>query len=309
MPNRSHFNPAHRMMNRLRREGRRHSSAVDWSAPAKTRHLLLRMDASELLRSLPASSVQLAVLDPPYNLELAGWDRFGDYVGWARGWLGELHRILSDRGSAVIFGGFRFQESRGGDLLDVMQFLRHSSRLRLVNLVVWSYSTGMSAHRFFANRHEELAWYSKTERYYFDLDSVRERFDRRTRDRYLRDRRLNPESVRRGRNPTNVWRIERLSANSRERVGHPTQKPAELIRRIVRALSYPGSLVVDPFAGSGVTARVCVEEGRHSIASDLDPRLPRFLEKQLALLSGPHPPYEVLPDAPLSDFLRFIGSS
>lgn len=56
-----------------------------------------------------------------------------------------------------------------------------------------------------------------------------------------------------------------MNGNSKERVGHPTQKPVEIIERLVKALSYPGSLVLDFFAGSGTTGRVCIEHGRHCL--------------------------------------------
>src|SRR6185312_12095308 len=126
----------------------------------------------------------------------------------------------------------------------------------------------MSAQRFFANRHEEIAWFAKSSKYYFDLDAVRQKLDPATLARYKRDKRLNPENLDKGINPTNVWRIPRLNGNSKERVGHPTQKPKELIERIIRSLSYPGSTVLDFFAGSGVTSRVAIETRRHSISSD-----------------------------------------
>src|SRR5207244_7481290 len=125
---------------------------------------------------------------------------------------------------------------------------------------------GMGAQRFFATRHEEIAWFAKTLKYYFDLDAVRTKLDARTLDIYKRDKRLNPDNLDKGINPTNVWRIPRLNGNAKERVGHPTQKPKALIARIVRALSFPGSTVLDFFAGSGVTARVAIETGRHSIS-------------------------------------------
>src|SRR5205085_2712365 len=82
--------------------------------------------------------------------------------------------------------------------------------LRLVNLIVWHYRNGMSAHRFFANRHEEIAWYARTRRYFFDLDAVRLPFDERARREYGWDRRLRPERLAKGKNPTNVRDIERL---------------------------------------------------------------------------------------------------
>jgi site-specific DNA-methyltransferase (adenine-specific) len=203
-------------------------------------------------------------------------------MDWAAKWLDEMPRILNDHGNLVIFGGFQFQSDRGGDLLEILHYLRHSSSLCFVNSIVWYYKSGMSAHRFFANRHEKIAWFSKTKRYTFNLDAVRIPYDPKTMADYLRDPRLNPDTVRKGKNPTNVWEIPRLGPRSGERVGHPTQKPAALIRRIVRALSLPGSIVLDFFAGSGTTTRVCIEEGRHSISSDIDPALDSYLSAHVA---------------------------
>jgi site-specific DNA-methyltransferase (adenine-specific) len=151
----------------------------------------------------------------------------------------------------------------------------------LVNLIIWNYPNGMSAQRFFANRHEEIAWFAKTKNYFFDLDAVREPFDVETKKLYLRDKRLRPESIEKGRNPTNVWKLPRLNGNSKERVGHPTQKPREVIRRLIRGLSYPGSTVLDFFAGSGVTTRISIEENRNSISTDFDPAIFKYLDQQL----------------------------
>ena len=235
------------------------------------------------------------------------WDRYEDYMGWAGAWLEQLPRVLKDGGNAVIFGGLQFQTERGGDLLEIMHFLRHRSKLRLVNLIIWNYSTGMGAHRFFANRHEEIAWYAKTDKYYFDLDAVREKFDQRTLEQYLKDERLNPENVRKGKNPGNVWRFERLSANSLERVGHPTQKPAEVVRRIVRAMSYPGSVVLDFFAGSGVTFRVCAGEKRHSIVADNDADLTSFIEAQIGLMGEDRRGFCLLGEDAMDEFFERTG--
>jgi site-specific DNA-methyltransferase (adenine-specific) len=153
--------------------------------------------------------------------------------------------------------------------------------MRLANLIVWNYPNGMSAQRFFANRHEEIVWLGKTDKYFFDLDAVREPFDEETKKAYLKDKRLRAESVEKGRNPTNVWQMPRLNGNSKERVGHPTQKPRVVIQRLIKALSYHGSTVLDFFAGSGVTTRVAIQEKRHSIAADLSPSLHPYLKQQL----------------------------
>jgi DNA modification methylase len=144
----------------------------------------------------------------------------------------------------------------------------------------------MGAQRFFANRHEEIAWFGKTPKYFFDLDAVRRPLDPATLEIYKRDKRLNAESLEKGINPTNVWKIPRLNGNSKERVGHPTQKPKELIERLVLSLSYPGSTVLDFFAGSGVTARVAIENGRHSISADADAAFRTYLGRQLDQIGG-----------------------
>jgi site-specific DNA-methyltransferase (adenine-specific) len=144
----------------------------------------------------------------------------------------------------------------------------------------------MSAHRFFANRHEEIIWLTKSNDYYFDLDSVRVPYSDEDLKLALKDKRLNPENTRKGKNPTNVWEIGRLNGNSKERVGHPTQKPVEIIERLVKALSYPGSIVLDFFAGSGTVGRVCINEGRNCLMCDSDEKSLEYFEKHLFLMKG-----------------------
>ncbi|MFC1822796.1 DNA-methyltransferase [Thermodesulfobacteriota bacterium] len=282
MPNRSHFNPAHQAMNVLRKTGKAHSSEKEILSPEHTNHVIMGgKDCVELLHALPDESIQLIICDPPYNLNIAEWDEFEDYIDWASEWLQEVPRVLKKSGSIGIFGGFQFQSDYGGDLLEIMHYIRHNVALRLVNVIIWRYKNGMSAHRFFANRHEELVWYAKTKKYTFNLDAVRIPFNEAQKKAYKRDKRLKPESIEKGMNPTNVWEIPRLNGNAKERVGHETQKPLALIRRLVSALSNPGDVVLDFFAGSGSATVVCIESGRHSIASDADNNLNNYLEQLL----------------------------
>ncbi|WP_262712320.1 site-specific DNA-methyltransferase [Arachidicoccus ginsenosidivorans] len=162
MANKSHFNAGHIAMNTLKKNGIGHSSQIKSEKPAKTYHGLFTKDAVEFLRQMPDSSVQLILVDPPYNIDLAHWDTFENYLGWAKQWLDQIHRILKDTGNCVIFGGFQYQDLKKGDLLEIMHYVRHDTDLRFTNLVIWYYKNGMSAHRFFANRHEEAIWLSKT---------------------------------------------------------------------------------------------------------------------------------------------------
>jgi DNA modification methylase len=289
MPNRSHHNARHIAMNLLQKRGRAHSSASVAIAPSAepTSHIVAVMDCLKLLRGLPDGSVQLVICDPPYNIHVAAWDDRAHYVDWAGQWLAEAERVLAPSGNLVIFGGLQYQgEAGSGDLISLIGWMRAHSQMRLANLIVWNYPNGLSAHRFFASRHEEIAWFAKSPKYYFDLDAVRTKLDALRLARYKRDKRLNPDSLDKGINPTNVWKIPRLNGNARERVGHPTQKPKRLIERLVRALSFPGSTVLDFFAGSGVTSCVAIETRRHSVAVDVDPMFPVYFRRHLDQIDG-----------------------
>jgi len=285
MSNRSHSNTKHIAMNALRKRNGIHASERDISNIniTETTHAVLNYECLELLKKIPDNSIQLIICDPPYNINLAEWDNFNNYIEWAAEWLKESERVLSPSGSIAIFGGLQYQNEAGsGDLIEIISYMKHYSNMLLANLIIWYYANGMSAHRFFANRHEEIAWFAKTNKYFFDLDAVRIPFDEATKTLYRKDKRLKLESIEKGKNPTNVWSIGRLNGNSLERVGHPTQKPLLVIQRLIRALSYKGSTVLDFFAGSGITARVCIEEGRNSIVSDNSMDLHKYLNIHLS---------------------------
>jgi len=279
--NKSHSNSGLMSINRMNKENIKHKTSVDFAVPEKTDCILINEDCLQLLKSLPDNSIELILLDPPYNLDLADWDTYANYIEWAAKWLDEAYRVLSKNGNMVVFGGTQFQNVKSGDLIEIIHHCRHKTKFRLVNTIIWYYKNGMSAHRYFANRHEEVIWLTKTDQYYFDLDSVRIKYDEKELALALKDKRLIPENVMKGKNPTNVWEIGRLNGNSLERVGHPTQKPLEIVRRLVKSLSYPDSIVLDFFAGSGTTGRVCIEEKRNCIMCDKDPESQVYFQKHI----------------------------
>lgn len=179
-------------------------TSSDFEMPAEIKLLHSISDCGEFLKQLPDKSIQLICIDPPYNLKLAGWDIYENYIEWASKWIDESYRVLSDNGSMVIFGGIQFRDAKSGDLLDIIQYIRKNTKFKLVNTIIWHYKNGMSAHRFFANRHEEVIWLVKSNDYYFDLDSVRVPYSEKDLKVALRDKRLNPETTRKGKNPINA---------------------------------------------------------------------------------------------------------
>ena len=285
--NKSHHNHALMSLNKRRKDAILEKKESVLSSKSDRSMLCLKiMDCCDFLKTIPDESVQLICIDPPYNLELAGWDIYDNYIEWAEKWIDEAYRVLSKKGNMVIFGGMQYRDAKSGDLIDIIYHIRHKTKFKLINTIIWRYKNGMSAHRFFANRHEEIIWLVKSNDYYFDLDSVREPYSEKDLEAALKDKRLNPENTKKGKNPTNVWEINRLNGNSKERVGHPTQKPVEIIDRIVKALSYPGSIVLDFFAGSGTSGRVCITEGRHCLLCDREQSLRYFFNKHLELMKN-----------------------
>lgn len=283
--NKSHNNHALMSLNKTRKDCLlKQETATKYIFPEKPYVCLNIMDCCDFLKQIPDNSIQLVCIDPPYNLSLADWDSYDNYIAWASKWLNEAYRVLSDSGSMVIFGGIQFRDVKSGDLIDIIQYIRHNTKFKLINTIIWYYKNGMSAHRYFANRHEEIIILAKTNNYYFDLDAVRIPYTAEQLKIALKDKRLNPENTRKGKNPTNVWEIGRLNGNSKERVGHPTQKPVEIVERFVKALAYPGSIVLDFFAGSGTVGRACILNGRHCLMCDNDKATIDYFNKHLQLM-------------------------
>lgn len=306
--NKSHHNHALMSLNKMSKDKTlKNKTASDFETPKKPMICLNIMDCCDFLKQIPDKSVQLICIDPPYNLELAAWDIYDNYIEWASKWIDEAYRVLSDSGSIVIFGGIQFRDVKSGDIIDIIQYVRHHTKFKLINTIIWHYKNGMSTNRYFANRHEEAIWLAKTNNYYFDLDSVRVPYSDEQLALALKDKRLNPENTMKGKNPTNVWEIGRLNGNSKERVGHPTQKHVEIIDRFVKSLSYPGSVVLDFFAGSGTTGRVCIEDGRHCLMCDSDKSSKDFFKKHLELMhqNGEQADYQKINT--VEEFFNTIG--
>ena len=88
---------------------------------------------------------------------------------------------------------------------------------------------------------------------------------------------INPK----GKQTRNVWSIPLTSKKEKWAGEHPTQKPEELLRRIILACTKPGETVLDPFVGSGTTSAVALAMGRNSIGIDREEKYLKIIEKRL----------------------------
>lgn len=125
--------------------------------------------------------------------------------------------------------------------------------------------------------HESLFLFTKKDRYFYDLDSVREPHRAGAKDGHPL-----------GRNARSVWSI-----NTQPYKGaHFAVFPEELPRRCILAGSRPGDTVLDPFAGSGTTGAVCKQLGRSFIGIELNADYKALAEKRIAETTQMHPPVE-----------------
>ena len=137
--------------------------------------------------------------------------------------------------------------------------------------ITWHYTQGMGRKIGFSPRHEDILFFTRTNKYTFNLDDVR------VPQKYFRQR-----NNMAGANPGDVWQFSHVHYCSAERVEHPTQKPEALLERIIRASSEPGTLVLDPFVGSGTTSRVAAHLCRNSIGIDINPDYIAMTRQRLA---------------------------
>jgi DNA modification methylase len=224
-------------------------------------------DCIELLKKIPDNSVDLIFADPPYNLQLNGelyrpnqtkvdavddaWDKFDskeEYDKFTTLWMKECHRILKTSGSFWVIGTYH-NIFRVGAILQNIGFW-------ILNDIIWIKTNPMPNFKGtrFNNAHETLIWAtkSKSSNYTFHYHSMKVMND----DLQMRS----------------DWFIpicqgdERIKVNGQK--AHSTQKPAELLFRIILSTSNPNDIVLDPFSGSGTTAAVAKRLGRRFIAFD-----------------------------------------
>jgi site-specific DNA-methyltransferase (adenine-specific) len=136
------------------------------------------------------------------------------------------------------------------------QIAMRDAGLHWRNTVTWVETFGVNCRRKFNRTSRQMYYFTKHRtRFTFNVDELRTR----SRRQEIGDKRANPA----GKVLDDVWRVSRVCGTFHERVKTvPTQLPLTLVRRIVRGVSRPGDLVLDPFTGSGTTGVVCVETGR-----------------------------------------------
>ena len=135
---------------------------------------------------------------------------------------------------------------------------------------------------------------SKDAKPYFDKDAVRLSYDDETIKQYLKDKRYKDLDARKthlekGKYATNILRVPSLKGSSKEKVGHPSQKPIKLIEMLVQSATREGDFVLDPFLGSGTTALACQNLIRNFAGIEIERKYIEMTENRLKQESAKMP--------------------
>ena len=239
-------------------------------------------DCLDVLDKLPAASVDLIFADPPYNLQLKNelyrpnqtkvdgvndeWDKFAsfdEYDIFTEQWLKKCQRVLKNTGTIWVIGSYHNIFRVGKIMMDLGYWV--------LNDVQWYKTNPMPNFKGtrFTNATETMIWAKKSEhqkKYTFNHQVMKQ--------------------LNNGKQMVSVWQIplctgiERIKDDNGKKA-HSTQKPEELLRRVILSSSKEGDLVLDPFSGSGTTGAVARKLNRKFVGIEKEEKYIRISEKRI----------------------------
>lgn len=228
-------------------------------------------DSIEWMKTINDESIDMVFADPPYNIKKADWDDFGSqerYIEWSMRWIEQASRILKPTGSLYVCG---FSE--------ILADLKHPSMRYFSSCrwLVWFYRNKANLGKDWGRSHESILHLRKKDFGHINYDDVRIPYGKHTlkypdhpqadSSQYGRKgSHWTPNPL--GAKPKDVVEIPTTCNGMNEKTPHPTQKPEELLRKLILASSSEGDLVLDPFSGSGTTAVVASQLHRQWLACD-----------------------------------------
>src|SRR3989344_3262363 len=240
----------------------------------KPKFKLYLANCLDILAELPENSVDMIFADPPYNLSNGGitvhagrmvsvnkgdWDKskgFKDDYDFHYKWLEACKRILKPHGTLWVTGTYH-SIYQCGHAIQALDY-------RILNDISWfkpNASPNLSC-RYFTASHETLLWARKEKKakHTFNYDSMKN-------GHWPEDNLKKP-----GLQMRSVWSMGTPKPIEKKFGKHPTQKPEDLLKRIVLASTNKGDLVIDPFTGSSTTGIAAHLLGRNFIGVDTEPK-------------------------------------
>lgn len=228
-------------------------------------------DCIQILPTLPSQSVELIFADPPYGIGKNfgnNHDTFEDihqYLDWCKIWIDECMRILKPNGTMYLMSSTQYMP-----ILD--RYI--DEKYFIINRIIWSYdSSGVQAKNKFGSTYEPILMFThhKNSNYTFNSNDILIEAKTGSQRKLIDYRKTPPQPYNTKKIPSNVWEFNRVRYRMPEYENHPTQKPEQLLERIILASSNNGETVLDPFSGSFTTSAVAIKLGRKAIGIEVNP--------------------------------------
>lgn len=244
--------------------------------------VLFQGDVSEFVANIPDNSVSLIITSPPYNLGKEYENRVSieQYLETQAQVIRQLYRALRQDGSLCWQVG-NFVENGQVYPLDILYYpVFKELGMSLRNRIIWRFGHGLHASRRFSGRYETILWFTKSDRYIFNLDSVRVPAKYPGKRHFKGPKKGKPSGNPLGKNPSDVWEvvardweeafwnIPNVKSNHPEKTIHPCQFPIELVERCILALTNEGDWVFDPYAGVGTSLIASVMHNRRAMGCE-----------------------------------------
>lgn len=227
-------------------------------------------DCIESMNSMKEKSVDLIFADPPYNIgkdfgnDSDSWDDKQKYLKWCYTWIEACFRVLKDDGTIYIMNSTQ-------NMPYISVYLQE--HYHVVNDIVWTYdSSGMQSKRKYGSLYEPIIMATKTNKakYTFNCEDIMVEAKTGAKRGLIDYRKDPPQPYNSKKVPGNVWDFTRVRYRMEEYENHPSQKPEELLERIIKASSKEGDVVLDPFGGSFSTSAVAVRLKRRAVSMDIN---------------------------------------
>ncbi len=241
-------------------------------------------DTFEVLKYLPKESIDLIIVDPPYNLDKNFHGNVfkkcsdNDYKKYTISWVRLLHSLLKENGSMYVCCDWKSS-------IVIAEVL--SEHFYIQNRITWQREKGRGSKTNWKNALEDIWFVTKSKNYTFNVDDVK------TKKKVIapykvdgkpKDWEETSEGKYRNTYPSNFWNdISIPYWSMKENTTHPTQKPEKLIAKLILASTNEGDVILDPFLGSGTTSVTASKLKRHYVGIEQNPKYCIFTQKRLEM--------------------------
>ncbi len=251
-------------------------------------------DNLEELATFPPECVDLIYVDPPFfsnrNYEIIWGDEaeirsFEDrweggvyaYVDWMKQRVMALYRVLKSSGSFYLHCDWH-----AGHYLKVM-LDEVFGQNNFQNEIVWCYKTGGATNKRWGRKHDTIFFYTKSSIYSFSPQKEKSYMMHKygfKKSKFQEDEKGQYSMV----ISKDWWEIPAVGSATKERWHYPTQKPEQLLERIIEASSQKGNIVLDAFCGCGTSLAVAQRLERKWIGIDISPSAIALIKNRFANL-------------------------